>query len=72
MKFGGEGRVADLLVFYDSNKRGTFTYDGTVGPWSSLPASQASASLKALGAQRPDAAIPTLATLPEAIAQLEK
>jgi HAD superfamily hydrolase (TIGR01509 family) len=29
------------------------------------------ASLKALGAQRPDAAIPTLATLPEAIAQLE-
>jgi hypothetical protein len=30
-----------------------------------------SASLKALGAQRPDAAIPSLATLPEAIAQLE-
>jgi hypothetical protein len=48
MKFGGEGRVADLFVFYDSNKRGTFTYDGTVGPWASLPTSQASASLKAL------------------------
>ena len=48
MKFGGEGRFADLFVFYDSNKRGTFTYDGTVGPWASLPTSQASASLKAL------------------------
>jgi HAD superfamily hydrolase (TIGR01509 family) len=31
-----------------------------------------SASLKALGAQRPDAAIPSLAGLPDAIAQLEK
>ena len=31
-----------------------------------------SASLKALGAQRPDAAIPTLSALPDAIAQLEK
>jgi hypothetical protein len=48
MKFGGEARMADLFVFYDSNKRGTFTYDGTVGPWASLPASQASAALKSL------------------------
>lgn len=48
IKFGGEVRLAGLLVFYDSNKRGTFTYDGTVGPWASLPSSQASASLKAL------------------------
>jgi Carboxypeptidase regulatory-like domain len=48
MKFGGEARMADLFIFYDSNKRGTFTYDGTVGPWASLPASQASASLKSL------------------------
>lgn len=48
LKFGGEARMAGLLVFYDSNKRGTFTYDGTVGPWASLPASQASASLKSL------------------------
>ncbi len=48
MKFGGEFRLADLFVFYDSNKRGTFTYDGTVGPWASLPTSQASASLKSL------------------------
>jgi putative hydrolase of the HAD superfamily len=31
-----------------------------------------SASLKALGAQRPDAAIPSLAGLPEAVAQLER
>ena len=31
-----------------------------------------SASLKALGAQRPDAAIPSLAGLPDAIARLEK
>ena len=48
IKFGGEARMADLFVFYDSNKRGTFTYDGTVGPWASLPAAQASASLKSL------------------------
>jgi hypothetical protein len=48
MKMGGEIRLADLFVFYDSNKRGTFTWDGTVGPWASLPTSQASASLKSL------------------------
>jgi hypothetical protein len=48
LKFGGEFRIADLLIFYDSNKRGTFTYDGTVGPWASLPTSQASAALKSL------------------------
>ncbi len=48
LKFGGEFRMADLFIFYDSNKRGTFTYDGTVGPWASLPTSQASASLKSL------------------------
>ena len=40
--------MSNLFIFYDSNKRGTFTYDGTVGPWASLPATQASASLKAL------------------------
>ncbi|HEY7289106.1 MAG TPA: TonB-dependent receptor [Vicinamibacterales bacterium] len=48
IKIGGEARFAHLFVFYDSNKRGTFTYDGTVGPWASLPTSQASAALKAL------------------------
>jgi outer membrane receptor protein involved in Fe transport len=48
IKLGGEVRLAKLFVFYDSNKRSTFTFDGTVGPWASLPATQASASLKAL------------------------
>jgi hypothetical protein len=48
IKIGGEARLAHLFVFYDSNKRGTFTYDGTVGPWATLPTSQASSALKAL------------------------
>jgi outer membrane receptor protein involved in Fe transport len=48
IKVGGEARLAKLFVFYDSNKRGTFTYDGSVGPWASLPAAQASSALKSL------------------------
>ena len=48
IKVGGEARVSKLFVFYDSNKRGNFTFDGTVGPWASLPTSQASSALKAL------------------------
>jgi Carboxypeptidase regulatory-like domain len=48
LKLGGELRTAKLFVFYDSNKRGNFTFDGTVGPWSSLPAAQVSPALKAL------------------------
>ena len=32
-KFGAEYRRAVLDVFYDINKRGTFTFDGTRGPW---------------------------------------
>ncbi len=48
VKVGGEARVAKLFIFYDSNKRGTFTFDGTVGPWASLPTAQATAALKAL------------------------
>ncbi|MBZ5557280.1 MAG: TonB-dependent receptor [Acidobacteriia bacterium] len=48
IKIGGEARIAKLFVFYDSNKRGTFTFDGTVGPWASLPAAQASSALKSL------------------------
>jgi carboxypeptidase family protein len=48
IKVGGEARIAKLFVFYDSNKRGNFTFDGTVGPWASLPTSQASAALKSL------------------------
>src|SRR3954465_5750051 len=46
-KIGGEARVSKLFIFYDSNKRGTFTFDGTAGPWAGT-ASTASASLKAL------------------------
>jgi hypothetical protein len=33
-KFGGEFRRARLDVFYQINKRGSFTFDGTRGPWS--------------------------------------
>jgi hypothetical protein len=33
MKFGGEVRRALLDVFYDTSKRGSFSFDGTVGPW---------------------------------------
>jgi outer membrane receptor protein involved in Fe transport len=48
LKAGVDYRLSKLFIFYDSNKRGTLTYDGTVGPWASLPAAQASPSLKAL------------------------
>ncbi len=34
LKFGGEFRRARLDVFYNINKRGRFTFDGTRGPWS--------------------------------------
>ncbi len=33
MKFGGEFRVSRLDVYYQRNVRGTFTFDGTGGPW---------------------------------------
>jgi hypothetical protein len=33
LKFGGEYRRAHFDVFYDTNKRGSFTFDGTRGPW---------------------------------------
>ena len=49
IKVGGEVRLAKLFIFYDSNKRGTFTFDGTVGPWASLPAAQASAVAEVAG-----------------------
>ncbi len=35
LKFGGEYRRARLDVFYNTNKRGSFVFDGTRGPWSS-------------------------------------
>ncbi|MBI4906299.1 MAG: carboxypeptidase regulatory-like domain-containing protein [Acidobacteria bacterium] len=46
MKFGGEYRKAHLDVFYDTNKRGSFTWDGTRGPWAT--AADVSAPLRAL------------------------
>lgn len=33
LKFGGEYRRSHFDVFYDTNKRGSFTFDGTRGPW---------------------------------------
>jgi hypothetical protein len=33
LKFGGEYKRAHFDVFYDTNKRGTFNWDGTRGPW---------------------------------------
>jgi len=32
-KFGAEFRRANFDIFYDTNKRGTFNWDGTRGPW---------------------------------------
>jgi hypothetical protein len=32
-KFGGEYRRARLDVFYDTDKRGRFNFDGNTGPW---------------------------------------
>jgi hypothetical protein len=32
-RFGGEYRRAQLDVFYQRNARGTFSFDGTQGPW---------------------------------------
>ena len=40
LRFGGEYRRARLDVFYQRNARGTFTFDGSQGPWknnSSIP-----------------------------------
>jgi len=45
LKFGGEYRYAYLDVFYDTDKRGRFTFDGARGPWA---ASTASGALKSL------------------------
>ena len=35
LKFGGEYRHALLDIYYSSGTRGTFTFDGTRGPWAS-------------------------------------
>ncbi len=39
LRFGGEYRRARLDVFYDRNKRGAFTFDGSVGNWNTGNAS---------------------------------
>jgi hypothetical protein len=46
LKFGAEYRGAVLDVFYNTNKRGSFTFDGTRGPWASD--STVSGNLRAL------------------------
>jgi hypothetical protein len=33
LKFGAEYRRSNFDIFYDTNKRGSFTFDGTRGPW---------------------------------------
>src|SRR5258708_1427359 len=38
LKLGGEYRRAVLDIFYESGSRGTFTFDGTRGPWASSSA----------------------------------
>jgi Carboxypeptidase regulatory-like domain/TonB dependent receptor len=38
IKVGGEYRRALLDIFYESNTRGTFSFDGTRGPWASSSA----------------------------------
>lgn len=34
LKIGGEYRRANLDIFYQQNRLGTFNFDGTAGPWS--------------------------------------
>lgn len=42
LKVGAEYRRAVLDVFYDTNKRGSFNFDGTQGPWANDPTVNAS------------------------------
>ncbi len=46
-RFGGEYRKARLDVFYQRNARGTFSFDGTQGPWAND--SGVTDNLKSLG-----------------------
>jgi Carboxypeptidase regulatory-like domain len=45
VKMGGEVRRANLDIFYDTSKRGSFSFDGTVGPWKSSTATAAQRAL---------------------------
>lgn len=49
LKFGGEVRNSRLDVFYYRDVRGNFNWDGTLGPWSGLPASPERALADFLG-----------------------
>ncbi|MCX6599101.1 MAG: TonB-dependent receptor, partial [Acidobacteria bacterium] len=44
LKFGGEYRRAVFDVFYDTNKRGSFTFDGSRGNWTIDPTLSSSAA----------------------------
>lgn len=44
LKFGAEYRRAVLDVFYDTNKRGSFNWDGTRGNWNIAPGLTSSAA----------------------------
>ena len=48
LKIGGEYRRANINLLYFSNGRGTFTFDGTRGPWNSSSTTKA-ANCAALG-----------------------
>lgn len=46
LRFGGEYRHSRLDVFYQRNARGTFSFDGSQGPWANNPS--ISSNLKSL------------------------
>jgi hypothetical protein len=45
LRFGGEYRHANVNLLYFSNSRGSFTFDGTRGPWAANTAAAAAAGL---------------------------
>jgi len=49
LKFGGEFRHANVDLKYYSNSRGTFTFDGTRGPWAKETATDNANCLAAYG-----------------------
>ncbi len=58
-RFGGEYRRARFDVFYDRNKRGTFTFDGSQGPFAGTDSSDSWNTASLLGA--PNASLNSLA-----------
>lgn len=64
-RFGGEFRQAQVDDFYQSGQRGTFTFDGTQGPWSATPTAGAltpclSLATKNLGVLAPSTIDPNI------------